>query len=512
MMIMTTRVRCFLLFSVAALTAAATRAEITLAPLFTDHAVLQCDKPLPVWGRAPANQKIAVTFRDQTVGTTVGADGRWIVYLDPVAASTQSTELVVATARESIAIRDVLVGEVWLAAGQSNMEWPVSRVHADELKIAATTLPLVRELKIERAVAVTPLDTAKTTSWRSATPETVGGFSAVGYFFARELQRKLGVPVGIVHSSWGGTAIESWMSDATRQGTPLSATLDARWRQAMSEWPPERVAGYPAEQEKWRKAEEQARATKTKSLLPWPQPPATNDSPARPGGVFNAMIAPVQPGALRGILWYQGESNLDRPEEYKVLFPALIRAWRSNWGDDSLPFYFVQLANFADSEDPTGRRWARLRDAQLKALELPSTAMAVAIDVGDAEDLHPSRKMEVGRRLALIAKVETYHLPGDSIGPVFSGATREGAAMRVRFLHASGGLIAYDRPVQSLEIAGADKVFHPATGKIERDTLLVSSPKVPAPVAVRYAWTNAPLANLYNGAGLPAEPFRSDDW
>jgi len=488
------------------------RPEVTLAPIFTDHAVVQRDKVLPVWGQAAPGEKIAVSFRGQTVNATAEADGRWVVVFEPLAASAEPADLVVATGHApALTIHDVLVGEVWLASGQSNMEWPVSYLRDDEKKIAAVDLPLVRELRVEHTVATAPASAVKTSGWRSATPATVGGFSAVGYFFAREVQRKLGVPVGIIHSSWGGADIEAWMSPAARASTTLGPTIEARWKKAMSEWPPERVARYPADMAAWQKADEEAKAARKKNLLPWPKPPASTDSPAMPGGLFNAMIAPLQPGALRGILWYQAESNVDRPREYAELFPALIRAWRANWGDDHRPFYFVQLPNFADG-NPNARQWARIREAQAKALDLPATAMAVSIDVGDPENLHPTSKMEIGRRLALIAKAELYGIPGDFSGPVFTGATREGAALRVHFKYASGTLIAQNRPVQSLELAGPDKVFYPATAKIDRDTLLVTSPKVKEPVAVRYAWMNAPAANLYNGAGLPAAPFRSDDW
>jgi sialate O-acetylesterase len=223
------------------------------------------------------------------------------------------------------------------------------------------------------------------------------------------------------------------------------------------------------------------------------------------------MIAPLQPGAIRGFLWYQGESNVGRAAEYAELFPAMIQAWRANWGDATLPFLFVQLPNFANG-NAGGREWARLREAQGQALELPDTAMGVTIDLGDPNDLHPIRKMEVGRRLARVAKSRVYDIPGDFSGPFFSSASRDGSALRIRFSHAGTGLVAHHRPVQALEIAGADRVFHAAVGRIDRDMLVVSSPAVKEPVAVRYAWSNAPDANLYNGAGLPAAPFRSDDW
>lgn len=485
-------------------------AEITLAPLFSDHAVLQQGKPVPIWGRATPGERITVSFQGHAASTTTDSNGRWVVILAPLAPSNESAELTVA-GKSTVVLSDVVVGEVWLVSGQSNMEWPVSYLSEEERKLAAVDLPLVRHLKIEREVAGTPAETAKTGGWQPALRDHVGDFSAIGYLFARDLQRRLGLPVGIINSSWGGTAIEAWMSDASRQSTPFSAEIDARWQQAMSDWPPERVARYPADRAAWEKAEADAKATKTKNPLPWPQPPATLDSPRRPGGLFNAMIAPLQPGALRGFLWYQGESNVDQPTEYAALFPAMIRAWRSNWGDENLPFLFVQLPNYADG-DPNARKWARLREAQMSALKLPATGMTVAIDVGEPENLHPTSKLELARRLALLAKVEVYGITGDANGPVLASATPEGAAMRVRFVNAGTGLIARGQPVQSLELAGADKVFHPAAGRIERDTLLVTSAKVKEPVAVRYAWSNAPIANLYSGAGLPAAPFRSDDW
>jgi len=228
--------------------------------------------------------------------------------------------------------------------------------------------------------------------------------------------------------------------------------------------------------------------------------------------LFNGMIAPLAPYGLRGILWYQGESNAERAGEYRALFPAMITAWRAQFGQGDLPFYFVQLANFAPPGAPGRAAWAYLREAQAEALSLPQTGMAVAIDLGDPRDIHPRNKQEVGRRLAAIALVNLYGLSGDVSGPQFAGIEPAGAALRVRFDYAQTGLIAHDRPVQSLEIAGADRVFHPASGQIDGETLLVSSPLVPHPVAVRYAWADAPVANLYNGAGLPAAPFRSDRW
>jgi sialate O-acetylesterase len=280
----------------------------------------------------------------------------------------------------------------------------------------------------------------------------------------------------------------------------------------MADWPPERAARYPLDMAAWQEAEEKAKATRTLNPLAWPQPPASNDSPALPGGLFNAMISPLQPCGLRGILWYQGESNVGRHAEYAELFPAMIRSWREGWGQGDLPFYFVQIANYLEQQDPTNRCWARLREAQEAALRLPATGMAVSIDVGQADDIHPVNKQEVGHRLALAALAGTYGLPMEFRGPEFAGHLREGAALRVRFSNAGTGLTARGDRVQELEVAGSDRVFYPATATMDGDSLVVSSPSVGDPVAVRYAWVNAPDANLYNSAGLPAAPFRSDDW
>jgi sialate O-acetylesterase len=501
----------------AAPAAGAPRGELVLAPLFGDHAVLQRDRPVPVWGIAGAGDPIAVSFRGQTVRTVAGSDGRWKATLAPIAASADPADLVV-TGPETVTLHDVVVGEVWLCSGQSNMEFTVDdggrtyRVQNAKAELAAANYPLIRQLKVERTVKTAPSDTVKTDGWKAATPETVGRFTAVGYFFARDIHNATGVPVGIIDSPWGGTPVESWMSDAARKSTSLAETLDERWKKAMSEWPPERVAAYPAAMEAWNKAEADAMANHTRNPLPWPQPPATTDSPAMPGGLYNGMIAPLQPGAIRGILWYQGESNVGHAGEYAELFTTMIRYWRATFGQGDLPFYFVQVANFGDENERENRDWARLREAQAQALSLPNTGMAVTIDIGEAHNIHPRNKQEVGRRLALIARAKVYGVPPESSGPMFASATPEGAAVRVRFTHAGDELSAQGGQVQSLEVAGADKVFHPATAVIETDTLLVSSPDVPAPVAVRYAWTNAPEANLYGDSGLPAAPFRSDNW
>jgi len=522
----------------ALLSVAAARADVVLAPLFTDHAVLQRDKPLPVWGTADAGEKITVKFRGQTAGTTAAADGRWTVLLEPLPAAATGAELIV-TGKNTVTLADVVVGEVWLCSGQSNMEFTVearpgtwqanTRVANAAAEIAAARYPLIRHVRIEQTVAAAPAATVKTSGWIAAAPETVGGFTAVGYFFARDVFQKLGVPVGLVHASWGGTPVEAWMSPAALASAPAFAVVGERWAQNLAGYPAAK-AKFDADLAAWKAAEADARAAPAPAAKPGakaapptplalflkanprPRAPRGPGDPWTPAGLFNGMINPLLPYALRGAIWYQGESNADRAAEYRALFAATIAAWRAHFGQGDFPFYWVNLANFKNAGDPTGRSYAFLREAQTQTLALPETGQALALDIGNPDDIHPTNKQDVGRRLALLAKNRVYGITGADTGPTFLAAGREGGALRVTFTHAGDGLVAHDRPVQALELAGADRVFHPATAKIVRDTLLVSAPAVKEPVAVRYAWTNAPAANLYNGSGLPAVPFRSDAW
>jgi sialate O-acetylesterase len=498
------------------------RADVTLAPLFSDGAVLQCDKPVAIWGRADVGEKVSVRFAGQQCGTTAASDGRWIVFLDALAMSTQGAELVV-TGKNMVTVHDVVVGEVWLCSGQSNMEWPVSRAANAEAELAAAQFPLLRHVHIEHTVAEAPADTVKTHGWQGATPQNVGTWTAVGYFFAREIHQRLGVPVGLVHSSWGGTPVESWMSPAALRGNPAFAVVEQRWQQTLAGFPAQKKT-FDEQLAAWTAAENAANARGPAAAAefakqnPRPRAPRGPGDPWTPTGLFNGMINPLLPFGLRGVLWYQGENNTERAPEYHALFSAMITAWRAHFGQGDFPFYWVNLANFAAPGDygERGRSYALLREAQTKTLALPNTGQALAIDIGNPKNIHPTNKQEVGRRLALLAKNRVYGIVCDDTGPTFAGASVETLAngtkaMRVRFTHADG-LVAHEKPVQSLELAGADRVFYAAEARLERDTLLVFSPRVREPVAVRYAFSNAPEANLYNGAGLPAVPFRSDEW
>ncbi len=484
-------------------------AQIMLASPFTDHAVLQRDVAVPVWGQATPREKITVSFRGQSQAVTTGTDGRWSIQLAPQPAHVEGADLIV-SGTSTITLHDVVVGEVWLASGQSNMEWPLKMDRNGKAAVAVANSALVRHLKIEKSPSDLPAASVKTSGWQTATPETAGDFSAIGYYFANELAQKLGIPVGVISSSWGGTPIESWLAKAELEKTSAWPGFHAKWLELLKVFP-QKIAEYPALDIAWRQADDEERASGKKNLLPWPQPPIGPGTAYAPGGAFNGMILPLAPYALRGAIWYQGESNVGRHGEYRELLPALIRSWRTAWPQGDYPFFIVQLPNYADN-DPTGRQWAQLREAQESALKLPATALAITIDVGDAVDLHPKNKRPVGERLALIALNQIHGQKTlEWCGPTVQSMHTEGAVMQIKFTHAAG-LTSRTTPTTGFELAGADQVFHAAAAQVEGDTVRVIAPDVAAPVAVRYAWMNNPPVSLYNSAGLPAAPFRTDNW
>ena len=485
-------------------------AQLLLAPPFTDHAVLQREAAVPVWGwDSRPGSTVTVSYRGQKKEARVNASGLWRADLDAMAASGEGADLNV-TGSSAVTLHDVVVGEVWLASGQSNMEFSLnnSRGFAEEKARAAN--PLIRHLRIEHSPADLPVGRVGTGGWQSASPETIGGFSAVGYFFARYLAEKLQVPVGIIHASWGGTPIESWVPEPVLRTTRGWPAYNAAWQEALKVFP-QRYAEQPALEAAWHQAEEDFRAHGKPITMEWPRPPMGPGSAYAPGRLFNGMITPLAPYALRGALWYQGESNVGHHDDYRELLPALIQAWRATWPQGDFPFLVVQLPNFAD-KNPAGRAWAELREAQESARHLPATAMAVTIDVGEAENIHPTNKQPVGERLALIALHQIHdQLALEWSGPMVQSVRPEGSGLRVVFIHADG-LTAHTTPPAGFELAGADKIFHAATARVEGDSVLVSAAEIPVPIAVRYAWTNSPDVSLYNSAGLPAAPFRSDDW
>jgi sialate O-acetylesterase len=494
---------CLALFSFGA----AAHANVVLAPLFTDNAVFQRDKPVPVWGTADAGEKVSVAFAGQTVSTTADAAGKWSVALAALPANATPADLVV-KGKNTVTRINVVVGEVWIASGQSNMEWTLSKTYDAALDIAGSAAnPLIRHIKIAKKVSDTPITTA-TGTWQVASPTTTAEFTAVGYYFALDVYRVLNVPVGIINSSWGGTRVEAWMDPAALKSNPAFESVASEWVKTLEAYPAAK-AKQVTELAAWKAEADAAKAAGQPFTKRAPAEPWGAGHQATPSGLNNGMIAPLAPYALRGAIWYQGESNAGKAAQYNALFSAMITGWRTQFAQGDFPFYWVQLANY---QSPTDTSWAFLREAQTQTLALPNTGQAVTVDIGNVTDIHPRNKKDVGRRLARVALARTYAQKIVDSGPVFAKAERAGAGFRVSFTEVNGGLIAPLNALVGFELAGEDKVFKPATAKIEKDTVLVTSAEVPAPVAVRYAWRNAPLAGLFNVEGLPAVPFRSDTW
>ena len=636
-------------------------ATVRLPALVGSHMVLQCDRPLPLWGLAAPGEKVSLTFRGQTYAASLpDAAGRWQATLPATPAGGPYSLTI--KGQNTLVLDDVLVGDVWLAAGQSNMEFPVKDpptgyfqpvANADQ-ELAAANFSKLRLFKIPQTATYHPAADVNSPGWLVCGPATVAQFSAVAYFFGRDLHQRYQVPIGLISSCWGGTPAEAWTSaeglrtlpdfqaqaaDISRRTTRLmddDQVYRQRLRAALNS--PLLDRGYPPSGKPWSAADFDARAWPEMPLPGyWETTPALKnydgvvwfqkeiDLPAEladqpltlalgklndtdstwfngvrvgstdgynvprnypvpgalvrpgrnvvtvrvvdlgsnggfsgeavglhlagagrtlplagswryqvglapqdypvsplPGGpshvptaLFNGMIAPLIPFALKGVIWYQGENNTGRADQYRTLFPALITDWRQHWHAPELPFLFVQLANFEPAlPQPGPSTWAELREAQAQALALPCTGMATAIDLGEADDIHPHNKQEVGHRLALAARHVAY---GEKAlvysGPTYCSMAARGAAIRLTFTHVSGGLVAKNGPLlQGFAVAGADQQFHWATAQVAGNEVVVQSAEVKKPVAVRYDWANNPSGNLYNKAGLPAVPFRTDTW
>jgi sialate O-acetylesterase len=621
-----------------------------LHPLFSDHAILQRDVPVPVWGWAEPGQRIKVALAVQSVETTAGADGKWLARMGPYPAG--GPHVLAVTGPKSVQVEDILVGDVWICSGQSNMEWGLASSNNAEQEIASANHPRIRLFTVPKKVAIEPTTTVDA-SWQLCTPQTAAGFTAVGYFFGRELERELNVPIGLINSSWGGTIAEAWASSGALEAMPdFKNALDQikaeraeqgkpplSLDQAMAAWWKKNDPG-SSEQPSWSDTSFDSSAWKTMKLpthwengglpefdgLVWFRkdlnlPGAWDGKAARlslgpiddrdttyvngvevghmnvwnaprnykipagllkagrnliavraldtagPGGfsgdeadmtlslegdektqpislagdwaykastplgqlstppeafggnpnrvtvLYNGMIAPLKPFAIKGAIWYQGESNVGRAAQYRKLLPTMIKDWRDSFEVGEFPFYIVQLANFLPvQKEPVNSAWAELREAQyLTTKALPNVGLALAIDIGDAADIHPRNKQDVGRRLALNALAAT---PGKDVefsGPVYKAKEVKGSTIRLTFDHLGGGLVAKGADkLEGFAIAGADGKYAWADAVIDGDSIVVSSPKVEKPANVRYAWADNPVCNLYNQAGLPAVPFRTD--
>jgi len=448
-------------------------ADLRLPAIFSDHMILQRGRPAPVWGWADPGERITVRFAGQSHSTAAGPDGKWILRLDSLEASAEPREFSVDAGAgehlDTIRLQNVIVGEVWLCSGQSNMEMPMKGYNNEPIlrsndAIARSSNSAIRLFTVQRKTSGKPLDDVAG-RWEPSSPEVVSDFSAVGYSFAEYVHRVLGVPVGAIDSSWGGTPVQAWTERSTLGAIP----------------------GVDVDRDVGDRAHHVSAA------------------------LYNGMIHPLVPYGLRGALWYQGESNVSEPALYEKMFVGMIGNWRGRWGQGEFPFYFVQISPYDYGE----RESAYLREAQLKTmLSVRNTGMAVTLDIGEKRNIHPAEKIEVGRRLAFWALAKTYGI--DAVvysGPVYrSMRVKKGEAI-LEFDFADNGLNSYGVALNGFTIAGSDKVFHPAEAQITRPGVLrVSSDAVKQPVAVRYAWENWLVGSLFNTAGLPASSFRTDDW
>lgn len=632
--------------------------DLWLPALFGDDMIVQREQPIRVWGRAQQGSVVQVRLAESSGTTVASDDGRWSLELEPLEAGGPH-ELVVEAAADTVRYRNVLVGDVWVAGGQSNMEWPLTETSGGAAAIAGANHPEIRLFTVERGFEDRPAEDVRSSGWHATTPQTIRNFSAVAYYFGKRLHEEVGVPIGLLESNWGGSAAEAWMTpdhlaavagfeaqaDSMLNGALGPAAIYererevfdanfARWNETLRA----RDAGFEGAEATWARPDFDATDWQTMNVPgPWedagladydgivwmrrtfevpsewlgrplslsfgtvddadstwingrvvgygstygprsytvpadvvrdgknvivvrildtggpggllgsaddtfirPADDATaaplslsgewsyrasiplRDAPrllyARsqihiPSGLYNAMIAPLTPFAVKGVIWYQGETNADRAYQYRTLFPRLISNWREAFGQPEMPFLFVQLANFmAPQRDPDETSaWAELREAQALTLAVPHTAMAVTIDIGEANDIHPRNKRDVGERLALAALGTVYERDVVYSGPTFVGVRRDGSCMRLLFNHAGSGLVARDGALRGFTIAGPEGRFVWADARIEGNAVLVCHPEIQDPRAVRYGWGNNPSVNLYNREGLPASPFRTDD-
>lgn len=638
--------RIFMLFFLA-VSAPSLMADVKMPRIFSDHMVLQRDKPLIIWGWADPKEKITVSFGKQRQSVSADRDGKWKIVLSPEAAG-GPYELVV-KGKNTLIYKDVLMGDVWVCSGQSNMEWPVRASDRAVEEIASANFPTIRQIKVPTTIASEPKQDFSGGEWKVCSPAEVGNFTAVGYFFARELNKELNVPIGLINTTWGGTMVETWTSREAFEnaeefrnminGMPkldlalLAKEREQRMLAAIGKLQ-EKIPS-PGETQPWKDPAFDDRGWKTMTvpglwenqLLPdfdgviwfrkefvvlpqdagkegilnlamvddddityvngvkvgsvqqWNQPrrytiPAgvlkegknvvavrvedtgggggihgdaadlnitvgqtniplsgewrfqveavskgtTSISPnSYPTLLFNAMVKPLIPIGIKGVIWYQGETNAERAYQYRKAFPLMIQDWRKQWGEGDFPFYFVQLSSYNanNGNSDVGSSWAELREAQTLTLSVPNTGMAVTIDIGDPHDIHPRNKQDVGKRLAALALNRTYQKTRTDSGPSYKSFAINGNQVIVSFAGTGSGLIAKDRYgyVKGFELAGADHKFHYAKASIQGDVVVVSCDAVPQPVAIRYGWADdASDANLYNREGFPAIPFRTDTW
>lgn len=482
-------------------------AEVKVPAMFSDGMVLQRGMKVPVWGTGRDGEKVTVSFAGQTLQTTAES-GKWRVELAPLEASSQPADLSIA-GENTLRFSDVLVGEVWVASGQSNMDFSLKHASTGSEAISKAGNPNLRLFKVVYRTAETPSSELEG-KWDAASPESAANFSAVAYFFGRDLQRELNVPVGVIQTSWGGSPAEAWTASEDLDELPgwpqKMASLNASLKHP-------KAAEYRKKWGEWQVAFRKAKMAGEPSPKFNPRPPITPESMRWPTGLFNGMIAPLQPYAIRGVIWYQGESNSGNAPFYEVLFPKMISSWRRTWGQGDFPFLFVQLPPFRAGGANQTKGFADLREAQRKSLSVPNTAMVSIMDLGDPKDVHPTNKEPVGERLALAAQALAYDKPETIYsGPLFERAVLSNGGVEIHFTQVGSGLTLKGETLKGFEVAGPDGKYLPAEATIAGEVVKVSNRDVPSPSAVRYSDANVPHGNLWNKSGFPASPFRAADF
>jgi sialate O-acetylesterase len=488
------------------------RADVKLPAIFGNHMVLQRDQKDRLWGKADAGEEIAVSINDQTKTTKAGDDGRWSVTLDPLPAG--GPHKLTVKGKNTVTFEDVLVGEVWICSGQSNMEWKVGGANDADLESLSANFPKIRFITVPKVGTQEPKDDFKG-EWRACTPDSAKAFSAVGFFFGRQIHETIGVPIGLIDDSWGGSACEAWIRRDLLEKDPKYQPLMEAWAKRENSLPEAR-AKYAKDLAEYKEAEAKAKEEGRRPGRPPQDPDAQMTGNARPGNIYNGTLKPTLGYGMRGAIWYQGESNAARAYQYRELFPLMIQSWRDEWNIGDFSFYWVQLADFmAERQAPSDSSWAELREAQTLTMNrLPKTGQAVIIDLGEAQDIHPRNKLDVARRLARWALAKDYgvHVPYQS--PTYKSMEKNDNKIILTFEQTGGGLKPFDVPeLKGFTIANGDHKFVAAKAKLlGGNKVEVWSDEVSDPAAVRYAWADNPICNLYSKEGLPLTPFRTDDW
>lgn len=481
-------------------------AEIRTSSIFGDSMVVQRDKPIRVWGWTEKGAEVTVSLAGKSVSGTADDSGRFDVKL-PALEAGGPHEMKIQAGGDTKTFTDVLVGEVWICSGQSNMAWQVSNANDPDLESLTAKYPNIRLISVPQVGTQEPQDDFDG-KWEHCTPETVRSFSAVGYFFGRQLHQTLDIPIGLIDNAWGGSAAEAWVRRDALEADGKYDELLAKWDHEAETYDHEaKVKEYKEKLAVWNETKKGNRPRAPRNVL------VGNH---RPANIYNGVLKPTIGYTIRGAIWYQGESNAGRAYQYRDLFPLMIQTWRNDWAQGDFPFYWVQLADFrAEASEPGDSSWAELREAQTMTLSrLPNTGQAVIIDLGEAIDIHPKNKQDVAMRLSRIALARDYGINVPYLGPTYESMETDGNKIRVKFSDEGGALDTFDvSEMRGFTIAGDDQKFHPAVAKkIGKNVVEVSSEKVKEPVAVRYGWAENPVVNVYNTVGLPMNPFRTDDW